>query len=126
MKFTSREMRLKKFIAKKTLKKRNSKSHPRNYFSMQWMKQKYWERGEMRLAESRNLVVCFVLFVIWDLPHQSPYCNLGTIEKPLTSKGGAPRWFSNVSMGRCKSYWILNNFVKKNSTKLKFRYFKWI
>jgi hypothetical protein len=41
MKFTSREMRLKKFIAKKTLTKRNSKSHPCNYFSMQWMKQKY-------------------------------------------------------------------------------------
>ncbi len=31
---------------------RNSKSHPCNYFSMQWMKQKYSERGEMRLTES--------------------------------------------------------------------------
>jgi hypothetical protein len=67
----------------------------------------------------------FVLFVtLTSLKPWRPYHALDIVEKPLMNKG-AMSWFHNVyTYDASESSWILNNFVKENSTKLIFNNFK--
>jgi hypothetical protein len=89
MKIHSREMRLKKYHCKKKHSKKKKFQIPSLQLLFNAMDEtEILRKGRNKIdTESRNLLVCFVLFVIWDLPYHSPHCNLGTVEKPSTSKG---------------------------------------
>ncbi len=67
-------------------------------------------------------VVCFVLFCFVSLRSPKPQhllCTFGIVGKPWMSSG-AMRWFCNDFLNIwCRSYWILDNSVIKNSIKSK-------
>jgi hypothetical protein len=66
-------------------------------------------------------VVCFFCFSCWDHPnHGALHCAIDINTNSSISRV-APRGFCNVSTFSARvTYWILNNFVRKNWTNFKF------
>ncbi len=79
-----------------------------------------WPHTQTLLALLVYVIRKIICFPCWNFPNHGTPCHaLGTIRK-LSMSRGAPKWFGSVR--RCmvhNSYWILNNFVKENSTKSK-------